>query len=130
MKERKISSLEREELSESKKEEQDKNNSCADMQCPFHGSLKVRGRMFKGYIVKKFNKRAVIEFERIVYVKKYERYTKKKTRIHARLAKCMENQVKVGDYVLAGECRPLSKLIHFVLLSKIRDVGIKQGEKS
>jgi small subunit ribosomal protein S17 len=98
-------------------------SSCADVTCPVHSKLKVRGRSFKGYIVKKFPRRIVIEFERIVYIRKYERYTKKRTRIHARLPSCMRDKVEVGDYVLVGGCRPLSKLIHFVLLKKVKETG-------
>jgi small subunit ribosomal protein S17 len=104
-----------------------KNNEkieCKDEDCPSHGYLKIRGRTFEGYIIKKFPRRIVLEFERTIYIKKYERYAKKKTKLHARLPKCMENQVNIGDYVLVGECRPLSKIIHFVLI-KI----IKQGDK-
>ena len=107
-----------------KKEKIEKNvakssNSCTDEQCPIHGSLKVRGRQFKGYVIRKFPRRIAIEFERIIHIRKYERYAKKKTRIHARVSKCKEDEVKVGDYVLVGECRPLSKIIHFVYLGKV-----------
>lgn len=93
--------------------------SCADETCPIHGSLKVRGRTFKGNVVKKLPRRIVIEFERTIYIRKYERYMKKKTKIHARLPRCKVNDVNVGDYVSVGECRPLSKITHFVFLSKI-----------
>lgn len=102
------------------KQEQEKV-SCTDDTCPIHGSLKSRGRIFKGNIIKKFPRRIVIEFERIFYVKKYERYAKKKTKLHARLPKCMEDKVKVGDYVMIQECRPLSKIIHFVFLRKVKE---------
>ena len=103
------------------------NTECYKEKCPVHGTLKVRGRTFKGYITKKFHKRIVIEFERIIYVRKYERYAKKKTKIHAWLPECMHNNVKVVDYVLVGECRPLSKIIHFVFVEKIRDADAKQN---
>ena len=96
-------------------------DSCNDIACPVHGKLKVRGRNFKGYVIRKFPKRIVIEFERIVRIRKYERYMKRKTRIHARLPECKENKVNVGDYVLVGECRPLSKMIHFVYLKNIKE---------
>jgi len=98
--------------------------SCADKTCPVHGTLKSRGRIFKGYVTKKFPKRIVVEFERIVPVRKYERYAKRKTKIHARLPDCMEDLVSVGDYVVVQECRPLSKIIHFIFLKKV-----KEGEK-
>jgi ribosomal protein S17 len=31
----------------------------------------------------------------------------------------MASKVKVGDYVLITECRPISKIKHHVLLSKV-----------
>lgn len=77
----------------------------------------TRGRTFQGHVTKKFPKRAVIEFERTVYVPKYERYYKKKTRLHARIPEEME--VSVGDYVKIRECRPLSKIIHFIVVEKV-----------
>lgn len=94
--------------------------SCKDKDCHIHGSLKVRGRTFEGTVTKKFHKRIVIEFERMVYVRKYERYKKSKTKIHARLPVCMEDEINIGDYIKIQECRPLSKLIHFVVIGKIR----------
>ena len=86
----------------------------------------LRGRTFKGTVMKKFPGRISIELERTVYVKKYERYAKKKTKLHARTPKCMENEVAIGDYVLVKECRPLSKIIHFVLIKVVRK---SEGEK-
>ena len=94
--------------------------SCSDEKCPFHGSLKTRGRTFEGNVIKKFPKRIVIEFYRTVYIPKYERYVKSRTRLHARLPDCKKDEVNVGDYVKIKECRPLSKIIHFVFIEKIR----------
>ncbi len=94
--------------------------SCTDVKCPFHGKLKVRGRTFEGTVVKKFPKRVVIEFERKVYIRKYERYTKTKTKIHARLPDCLEKEINKGDLIKIQECRPLSKIIHFAVIKKIK----------
>lgn len=90
---------------------------CKDVECPMHGELSARGRIFEGTVIRKFPKRIAIEFERVVFIRKFERYAKKKTRIHARLPDCMKD-VQVGDYVKVRECRPLSKMIHFVLIEK------------
>lgn len=92
---------------------------CGDRVCPVHGGLKVRGKVFRGKVIRKFPKRIAIEFERMVYVKKYERYQKKKTKIHARLPSCMDDQVNAGDYAEIMECRPLSKLVHFVYVKNV-----------
>ena len=98
-----------------------------DRDCPFHGNLKARGRIFEGTVIKKFPNRVAIEFERMVYVRKYERYSKSRTKIHARLPVCMEKDINVGDLIRVQACRPLSKIIHFVVIKKIK--GSEEGEK-
>jgi len=82
-------------------------------------NVRGRGRSFKGTVTKKFDTRVVIEFERTLYIKKYERFTKKKTRLHARVPQGMS--VNVGDYVAVRECRPLSKLIHFIVTEVVKE---------
>lgn len=94
---------------------------CNDPKCNIHGNLKSRGRTFEGIVKKKFPKRVVIEFERMVYIKKYERYKRSRTKIHARLPDCIKEQIDIGDYIKVQECRPLSKIIHFVVIQKIKD---------
>jgi small subunit ribosomal protein S17 len=79
----------------------------------------TRGRMFEGVVIRKFDKRVTIAFERMVYVKKYERYAKSRTKIHARLPENMD--VNLGDLVQVRECRPLSKIIHFIVINKVKD---------
>ena len=92
---------------------------CNDRDCQIHGNLKARGRVFEGRVIKKFPRRITIEFERMVYIGKYERYAKSKTKIHARLPECMEGKIEIGDLIKVQECRPLSKIIHFVVISKV-----------
>ena len=102
------------------KMEEKEKTSCADKNCHVHGGLKVRGKVFEGKVIRKFQKRVVIEFERMVYVRKYERYSKSRIKIHARLQDCMKEQVNVGDLIKIQECRPLSKIIHFVVIGKVK----------
>ncbi len=83
-------------------------------------TVSARGRTFQGTVTKKFPRRVVIEFQRTVFVPKYNAFYKKKTRLHARLFDSMADQIQVGDYIEVRECRPLSKLIHFVVTKKIR----------
>ncbi len=109
-----------------KKEKIPAGAACSDADCHIHGNLKARGRVFEGKVIKKFYKRVAIEFERTVYIKKYERYKKSRTKIHARLPRCMEKDIEVGDYIQVQECRPLSKIIHFVVIKKIRDAEVKK----
>ncbi len=81
----------------------------------------TRGRVFEGIVIKKFPKRLTIEFGRMIYVRKYERYAKSKTKIHARLPENMEKEINIGDLIQVQECRPLSKIIHFIVIKKIKD---------
>ena len=60
-----------------------------------------------------------VAFERIIFVRKYERQMKKKTKIHARLPDCLKDEINIGDYIEIRECRPLSKIIHFAVVGKI-----------
>jgi small subunit ribosomal protein S17 len=96
------------------------SSECHDPKCHVHGGLKVRGKTFEGTVIKKFPKRTVIEFERMVYSRKYERYFRSKTKLHARLPDCMEKDIHVGDLIKIQETRPLSKIIHFAVISKIK----------
>jgi small subunit ribosomal protein S17 len=90
--------------------------------------VSVRGRIFQGEVKKKFRKRIVIEFERPFFVKKYERYLKSKTKVHAHLPDEMYDEIHLGDLVQIGECRPISKIIHFVVIKKIRGSDVKDKE--
>jgi len=99
---------------------------CSDFDCHRHGNLKTRGRMFEGKVIKKFDKRVVIEFERTIYIKKYERYKKSRTKIHARMPNCIKDEINLGDYIKVQECRPLSKIINFAVIEKIRSAEFKK----
>ncbi|MBT4135765.1 30S ribosomal protein S17 [archaeon] len=100
------------------KETKKQQIECNDKFCPNHGHTAVRGRSFKGTVIRKFPKRVVIEFERTIYIKKYERYSKRKTKLHARLPECMHDEIEVGDYIEIKECRPISKIVHFIVIGK------------
>ena len=98
---------------------------CKDRLCPKHGDrkLKMRGRTFDGTVIRKLHGRVTIQFERMLKIPKYERYEKRRTKIHARLPDCMKDDVDVGDLIQIAETRPISKMIHFVVSKVIRRVG-------
>jgi len=99
--------------------------SCNDVKCPFHGKLSVRGRIFTGTIISaKMRKTAVIEFERLHFLGKFERYEKRKTSIKAHNPECIN--ARDGDIVRIAECRPISKTKTFVIVQKL---GIEKGFK-
>jgi len=119
-KEKEEKTSENKEMASTKESIKQLTQECTDKKCPFHGILSVRGRIFKGEVKKIVQNRAVIEWERIVFHPKYERYSKKKSRIHARIPQCIIPKIKVGSVVKAGECRPLSKMVHFVVLEILK----------
>jgi len=93
--------------------------SCNDELCPWHGHLKVRGGLLVGRIVKaRMKSTVVVEREYLVYVGKYMRYERRRSRIHAHLPPCIE--ASVGDTVLIGETRPISKSVSWVVLGVLR----------
>lgn len=97
--------------------------ACFDLSCPFHGKLSIRGRQFKGTVVStKMRKTAVIEFSRLNFINKYERYEKRRTRLKAHNPDCIG--AKDGDIVNVMECKPLSKTKNFVIIQKL---GIEKG---
>lgn len=98
---------------------------CKDKKCPIHGQLSIHGRYFRGRVKKIIGQRVMIEFERLIYIKKYERFSKASTKLHAYLPKCLIDKIKIGDIVKIGECRPLSKIIHFAVIEKIEG-GVKK----
>jgi len=101
---------------------------CKDRLCPKHGDrkLKMRGRTFQGEVVKVLPGRVSIQFERMLSLPKYERYEKRKTKIHARLPDCMQSEVAVGDLIEIAETRPISKMIHFVVSRVVRKLEVKK----
>jgi len=107
-----------------KKKDENKKIECNDKLCPTHGAkkLKLRGRTFEGKVINKLHGRVTIEFERMLKVQKYERYEKRKTKIHARVPNCIEGNILVGDLIQVGETRPISKTIHFVVIKKLKSM--------
>lgn len=91
--------------------------ACDDDDCPYHGSLKVRGKLLSGITRStKAKGTVVVEREYYHYVKKYMRYEKRRSRIHAHLPACID--VKEGDKVVIAECRPIAKTVSFVVVGR------------
>jgi small subunit ribosomal protein S17 len=91
--------------------------SCKDVNCPFHGRLSVRGRIFYGTVIRKdLNNTATVEWSRVAYLPKFERYVKKRSRVKAHSPECID--AVVGDQVMIMETRPISKTKKFVVLEK------------
>lgn len=88
---------------------------CEDPNCPFHGALPVRGQILEGIVTSNKAERTItVERSFYKFIRKYERYEKRKSKIKAHLPDCMN--VNVGDSVKIAECRPLSKTKNFVVI--------------
>ena len=89
--------------------------ACEDANCPFHGTLPVRGQVITGKVVSdRMMGTVVVQRDYFHYVRKYNRYEKRSSRYHAHNPSCI--QAKVGDMVKIAECRPLSKTTTFVVV--------------
>lgn len=90
---------------------------CSDIKCPWHGHLKIRGRIFKGAVASsKVPKTAIVKWHYYNYSPKYERYERRNTRVVAYNPECIS--AAAGDVVTIAECRPLSKTKKFVVVGK------------
>ncbi len=93
---------------------------CSDVNCPFHGTLPVRGQVITGKVVSdRMNGSVVVSRDYLHYVKKYKRYEKRSSKFHAHSTPCIG--AKTGDSVKIAECRPLSKTKHFVVVEVLKE---------
>jgi len=98
-------------------------DACKSDNCPFHGKLPVRGRVFRGIVTSDKSKSTVaVKWEYFNFLPKYERYERKNTKILAHNPSCIN--AKKGDAVTIAECRPLSKKKNFVVVEKIEEVKV------
>jgi small subunit ribosomal protein S17 len=82
--------------------------SCEDKNCPFHGSLSVRGRVLDGTVATaKMDKTVIVEKEYLQFSPKYVRYEKRRGHIPSHNPPCI------------AECRPISKTVSFVVVEKM-----------
>jgi small subunit ribosomal protein S17 len=79
-----------------------------------HGSIKTRGSEIAGVVVSaKARKTVIIERPYTIFLKKYERYARKNSRIAAHNPECMD--AKEGDHVTIAETRRISRTKSFVV---------------
>ena len=88
-----------------------------DVNDPFYGTLRVRGQVLRGIVVKaKAQKTVVVQINKMKYDSKYERYARSSSKISAHSpASVGANE---GDAVTIMECRPLSKTKSFVIIER------------
>jgi len=91
--------------------------ACADPNCPFHGTLAVRGQTLVGTVASTdMDKTVVVEREYDVKVPKYDRYMKRRSRVSAHHPPCLD--LEAGDTVRIAETRPLSKTKSHVVIER------------
>jgi small subunit ribosomal protein S17 len=99
--------------------------ACDDPNCPFHGTLSVRGGTVDGMVASTdMDRSVVVEREYDVTVPKYDRQMKRRSRTPAHAPDCLD--LSVGDTVRIAETRPLSKTKSHVVVAKLdttRDLG-------
>jgi len=89
--------------------------TCDDRNCPFHGSLRVRGQTLQAVVVSaRMQRTVVVERESLHYVPKFERYERRTRRMLAHAPPCLG--LAPGHKVALMECRPLSKTVSFVVI--------------
>ena len=99
--------------------------SYIDKKCPFTSSVNIRGRIMRGVVKSNKMKRTiVVRRDYLKWVPKYQRYEKKHRNVPAHISPAFE--VKEGDEVVIGECRPLSKTVRFNVLKVVPRGGKKQ----
>uniref|UniRef100_A0A7S1XVW4 Small ribosomal subunit protein uS17 N-terminal domain-containing protein n=1 Tax=Phaeomonas parva TaxID=124430 RepID=A0A7S1XVW4_9STRA len=93
------------------------SGSYVDKKCPFTGNVSIRGKILKGVVISNKMKRTiVVRRDYLHFVRKYKRYEKRHKNVTAHCSPCFVN-VKPGDVVTIGQCRPLAKTIRFNVLT-------------
>lgn len=94
------------------------SGTCNDAKCALHGKIEARGRTFIGVVISdRMQKTVTVEWPRLFYIPKFERYEKRRSRVKAHNPPCIS--AKVGDMVKIAECRPIAKTIAFVVIEKL-----------
>lgn len=89
--------------------------------CPFYGELAVRGQLLEGIVASTdMEKTVIVEREYDVFVPKYNRYMKRRSRTPAHVPGVLE-PLSVGDRVTIAECRQLSKTKSHVVVEVLEE---------
>lgn len=95
------------------------SKECNDKHCPFHNDMPLRGRQIIAFVKStKANKSATVEWLRLFYVPKYQRYEKRMSKVSVHVPDCID--INEGDKVKVVETRPISKTKNFVVVEVIK----------
>ncbi|KAK4275902.1 hypothetical protein QN277_018912 [Acacia crassicarpa] len=88
-----------------------------DKKCPFTGSVSIRGHIIASTCHSATMTRTITVRRNYLHLVKYQRCEKRHSNIPSHMSPCF--RVKEGDYVIIGQCRPLSELVRFNVLKVI-----------
>ena len=90
------------------------------------GNVNIRGKLITGTIkTTKMKNTVIIRKDYLHYIKKYNRYEKRHKNVPAHCSPAFK--LNVGDNIIVGQCRPLSKTVRFNVLSV---VSVAAGAKA
>jgi len=99
-----------------------KEGTYIDKKCPWTGNVAIRGKLLRGVVVSNKMKRTiVIRRDYLHYIKKYNRYEKRHKNVPAHCSPAFK--LNVGDNIIVGQCRPLSKTVRFNVLSVVSEAA-------
>ena len=83
-----------------------------DQKCPYTGNVSIRGRILRGIIISGKMKRTVIVRRNYLhYIRKYQRFEKRHKNFPVHITPAFT--YAIGDEVIFGQNRPLSKTVRF-----------------
>merc|ERR1712226_351784 len=89
-----------------------KDGKFVDKKCPFTGNVSIRGKILKGMCIStKMKRTIIIRRNYLHYIKKYNRFEKRHHNVSVHCSPCFD--VKEGDIITAGQCRPIAKTVRF-----------------
>lgn len=81
-------------------------------------TVSVKKKSYVGTVVStKMAKTVTVEWDRFIYIPKYERFLKRRTKVHAHVPEFIK--VEEGDKVKIFATRPLSKTVNFAVMENL-----------
>jgi small subunit ribosomal protein S11e len=103
--------------------------SYVDKKCPFTGNVSIRGRILKGVVQStKMKRTIVVRRDYLQYISKYRRFAKRHRNMSVHCSPCFLN-VREGDIVTMGQCRPLAKTVKFNVIEHFPQTNVA-GKKA
>ena len=89
--------------------------TCDDANCPYHGTISVRGRLYEGIVqTAKMQKTVTVRRDFLFKIKKFKRYERRNSKQSVHCPPCID--VAVGDSVVFMETHKISKTVAAVVI--------------